>query len=204
MKDKPLENDRYLVEACIKRDLMAWNAFIKKYSRLVSVSIQNRAKKYGFNLSSQDIEDIRQNAFTSIWKDNKLAGVVNRGDVSYWLSIVSGNEAMLHLRNKETRQMQDSISLLDKINGKELSEIIPSDNIDPHDEAVKNELSGKIDEGMALLSAKEKLIIKLNLIHGKKYHEIADMLDIPKGTVSNYIKRGKEKLKEILKNMQQF
>ena len=195
-------NDRSIVEACIKKDLAAWATFVKKYSRLVSLSIENRTKKYGFSLSNQDVEDIRQNVFALIWKNNKLADVTNRDDISYWLSIVSGNEAMIYLRRKERHEIQNPLSLSDKIDGKEFSEIIPSDILNPYDETAKNEASHKIDEAIESLPAKEMLMIKLNLIYGKKYYEIADMIDIPRGTVSSYIKRAKKKLKEKLKNLQ--
>ncbi len=204
MKDKSLENDRSIVESCIKRDLVAWGIFVKKYSRLVSISIENRAKKYGFNLSRHDVEDIRQDVFTLIWENNKLTAVTNRDDVSYWLSIVSGNMAVDHLRKKEIRQMQNSLSLFNKINEEELVQIIPANTVNPADEAAKFEISCKIDEAIESLPAKEKLIIKMNFIHNKKYHEIAGILGMPNATVSSHIRRAKEKLKENLKNLQQF
>ena len=193
-------NDSALVRACLDRDLKAWSMLVDKYSNLVSTSIKNRVKRYGVSLPAQDIEDIRQDVFASIWKDNKLSAVTNRDNISYWLAIVSGNKAILHLRKKETRLSQDSLSI-DDIDADELSQILPLNMISPGDETIKNEISSKIDEAIELLSVREKLIIKLNLVYDKKYHEIADMLGLPKGTVSNYIKRAKERLKRHLRDL---
>ena len=63
------------------------------------------------------------------------------------------------------------------------------------------ELETKIEKAIEELPAKEKLMIQLHLFHDKKYREIADMLDIPTGTVSSYIKRSKAYLKKSLKNL---
>ncbi|MCX5712614.1 MAG: sigma-70 family RNA polymerase sigma factor [Candidatus Omnitrophica bacterium] len=204
MRRKLFENERALIDGCVKRDLAAWGVFVRKYSNLVSVAVENRAKKYGFYLIPQDIEDIRQNVFTLIWQDNKLSGVENSDSIAYWIAIVAGNEAMAHLRKRETRESEKAVSIFDKIDEKELAEVLPSDVISPADEAARNEISAKIDDAIKKLGPKERLIIKLHLIHNKKYHEISKMLNIPKGTVSSYVKRAKEELKERLKKLQQF
>ena len=79
-------------------------------------------------------------------------------------------------------------------------QLIPSTQRDPIDELTRNELSRKIDTAIELLPSKERLIIKLHLLHEKKYEEISDILNIPYGTVSSYIKRTKEKLRTALKD----
>lgn len=194
------KNDRHLIEACIKKDLIAWSILVKKYSALVYVSIENRLKKYGLDASSQDIEDIRQNIFSDIWKNGKLSHITNRDDISYWIAILSGNAAMEHFRSREARQMQNTMPLSHKIDEEELSEIFPSDISGPNDELARAETEERIDEAIESLPAREKIMIKLYLIHDKKYHEIAEFLGVPKGTVSSYIKRAKERLKEALKD----
>jgi RNA polymerase sigma factor (sigma-70 family) len=64
----------------------------------------------------------------------------------------------------------------------------------------KRELSEKIDTSIASLPPKEQLVIKLNLLHDMEYHEISEMLNMPKGTVSSCLKRAKDRLKEELKD----
>jgi len=193
------ENDSYLVKRCIAEDLAAWSDLIKRYSNLITISIENRLKKYGFDLPRQDIEDIRQDMLGSIWRDKKLEGVKNREDISYWLAIVSGNAAMEYVRKRLSCKPK-TVSIFDKLDEKELAEFIPSKALNPNDEASKNELSKKIDASLAALPSKERLIIKLNFFHGKKYEEISDILNLPAGTVSSYVKRAKEKLRESLKD----
>lgn len=193
-------SDIELVESCLKKDMAAWADFVKRYSPLIRISIDNRLKKYGFNLPCEEIEDIRQGVLSSIWKDNKLEHVKNRDDISYWLSIVSGNMAVEHMRIKHRREPVKQVSLSEKIEDGELSDLIPSGTKGPQDEAAKNELSSKIEEAFEMLPAKERLIAKLAIIHEKKYDEIAEILHLPQGTVSSYLKRAKEKMQKELKD----
>ena len=194
------KNDPYLIEACLKKDLVAWSILVNKYSGLVYVSIENRLKKYGLNASSHDIEDIRQNIFSDIWKNGKLSHVKNRDDISYWVAVLSGNAAVEHFRSGGARQLRNTVPLSHKIDEEELNEISPSDIAGPNDELARAETEERIDLAIESLPVREKIMIKLYLIHDKKYHEIAEFLGVPKGTVSSYIKRAKEKLKEALKD----
>lgn len=172
--------------------------FVKKYSNLVYAAIQNRVKKCGMQLSHEETLDIRQDVFRSIWKNGSLEAIQNPESIPYWLAIVSGNAAMQYLRKEHRRQPVKPVSLFDSIARTELIDLIPSPGTTPSDSIYADELSKKIDESIESLPVKEKLIIKLNLLHDKKYEEIAEMLGLPKGTVSNYIRRAKEKLKKAL------
>lgn len=201
MNDRKTENDRYLVASCLKKDLKAWSSLISKYSRLVYVSIENRLKKYGVTLPSHDIEDIRQDVFTTIWREDKLKSIVNTDDISYWVAIVSGNTAINYIRKSHTKEFLKTVSINEKFQEKEFADIIPSKTIKTDNDTAEEEIADRIDKAIKKLPSREKLIIKLHLIHNKKYHDIADMLDLPKGTISSCIKRAKEKLRMQLKEL---
>ncbi len=190
MQSKYAENDAPLVEACINKDAAAWAALVKKYTGLISLSISNRLKKYGFNPLCEDTEDIRQNILTSIWTDGLLAEVKNRNNIAYWLSMVSGNVAIEHMRRKMAAKNPRLVPIDDA----------PEIEAGNPDTPAKKELSEKIDRSIESLPPKEQLIIKLNLLHEMDYNNISEMLNIPIGTVSSCIKRTKEKLKEDLKD----
>ena len=194
------KTDHYLVEACINRDLASWACLIKKYSALVHISIENRLKKYGLDVSSHDIEDIRQNIFTDIWKNKKLSNITNRDDISYWIAVLAGNAAMEYFRASGVRQSKKNVSLYSKIGEQELGELIPSEKMSQEDELVRAETESRVEDAIETLPKKEKMMIKLHIMYDKRYHEIADIMGVPKGTVSSYIRRAKERLKTALKN----
>ena len=179
------DNDSGLVERCVLKDTSAWSSLIEKYSGLIKNAIYNRARKYGVSLPHHDIEDIMQDILTGMWKSDKLSTIKNRKDISCWLAIVSGNAAAQHLSDRD---------LTEALSEEE------TDYVDTPPEApLSEETVSEIDEAIEKLPPRERLIIQLHIVHDKKYREIADMLDIPEGTVSSYIKRAKARLKKSLK-----
>jgi len=202
MKGGNFKEDSELIERCINKDLLAWSDLIKKYSDLILISIENRLKKHGLSIPAQEMEDIRQEVLSSLWKDGKLATVRDRSDVSYWLAVVSGNAAIEYARKKRLFGTGRFISIYDKIDEEnEFADIMPSAEEAPADELARGEVSSKVEAAVESLPDKEKLVVKLNIFYDKKYREIADMLNMPKGTVASYVKRAKEKLRKKLKDV---
>ncbi len=190
MKRSALGDDAVLVEACLNKDAEAWAALASKYSKLISASIANSLKRYGFTPAWEDTEDIKQNILASIWADGKLQNVRNRKSIAYWLSIVSGNAAIYHMRDKMTGGNPQFVPIPDSWD-------IAAINSDTAD---NKELSEKIKRSIDSLPSGERLVAKLNILHGMGYRDIAEMLNMPTGTVSSYIKRAKEKLRVRLKD----
>lgn len=188
-----------LIDRCLQKDPLAWNEFVKRYSSLILIAAENHLKKYGFFLSAQEAEDIRQNVLASLWRDNKLQQVKNRKTISWWLAIVAGNEAINYIRTRVKQGIFREKSLFEKINETELIDIIPSDKLRPGQELENTEMLKRVEEAIEALPAKERLILKLSLVHGKKHYEISDMLAMPKGTVCVCVKRGKDRLRKALK-----
>jgi RNA polymerase sigma-70 factor, ECF subfamily len=173
--------------------------FVKIYSKLIYTAIYRRLKGCGIILGHEEILDIQQEVLISIWEGKKLDTIRDPESIPYWVAIVSGNAAMQYMR-KLHRIEPDSPRLLSgNMAESGLIDIIPSFGPSPSEELDRYELSVRIDDAIESLSVKEKLIIKLNLLHGKKYEEIAGILGLPAGTVSNCIKRAKERLKAHLK-----
>jgi RNA polymerase sigma-70 factor (ECF subfamily) len=184
------EDDAPLVEACLNMDTSAWDRLTRKYSALILTAATNRLKKYGFEPLREDMEDIRQSVLAAIFERGKLEAVRNRKSLACWIAIVSGNAALEYMRKKiasgeiKTCPLQDDIP-------------IEAKNTETPD---NNEFLRAVELAVDSLHGKEKLIAKLNILHGMGYHDIAQMLGLPKGTVSSYIKRAREKLKRTLRD----
>lgn len=195
------EDEGLLIEKCLRKDMKAWASFITIYSPLISAAITNRLKLYGFTASEHDVNDIRQQLLMTLWQEDKLAEVKNRGSISYWLAIVAGNAAIAHVRRKKNMATGRFVPLSETIGGKELGDLLPSSAPDPRDESACNELTKKIAQAVETFPAREKIILKLHIFHNKRYREIACMLSLPEGTVSSYVKRAKEKLRQKLRDI---
>jgi len=195
------KNDDDLIRACINKQSIAWQLFIKKYTPFIRTSVKNRLYKYGVSLKSEDVNDICQLILSTLWEGNKLSEIKDLRCLTYWLSITSGNIAIEYIRKKRRTEKIKTISIFDKLGETETIDIIPSPGFTPADELSAQETASLIEKAIDSLPTREKLLIKLHIIHEKKYREIADMLGLPAGTVSVCIKRAKEKLREILKNL---
>jgi RNA polymerase sigma factor (sigma-70 family) len=200
MNKSHFDDNAHLIRSCIAKDLPAWDFFTKKYSNLVLSSIDRRLRKYGIYPKPDDLIEIRQDVLSFLWESGKLAEVRDPESLKYWLAVVSGNTALQYMKNKARITRLAPVSLSEMIGDTELIELMPSGAPTPAEELGRSELSGKIDEVIESLPPKEKLVLKLNILHGKKYEEIAKIIALPPGTVSNYIKRAKERLRKKLRD----
>lgn len=193
-------NDGSLVEGCLRDDADAWQAFRSKYSPLIRSAICIRMKKYGVRPSRIEVDEIFQNVLICLWKDRKLSEVKNRGDIKCWLAVVSGNTAIDYFRKKTLKKELKTVSIHEEIDGMEIGEFLNSGNTDSSKHVIDKETAMRIKDLIGSLPEKERLIMKLYILYDKKYNEISDVTGIPFGTVANYIKRAKDKLREGLKN----
>jgi RNA polymerase sigma-70 factor, ECF subfamily len=193
-------DDTKLVEGCVKKDAGAWALFLRKYSGLIFISIDNRLRKYGLRLPPADLEDIKQEVLTRLWKEDLFSAITNRRNISHWLSIVSGNYAIAYMRKIKKEFPARPISISDQKDGQNWADLLDSGVRCPAEEASNNELSERLEAAIEELPAKENLVIKMAVLYGKKHEEISEILGMPAGTVSCYVKRAKEKLREALKD----
>ena len=147
---KDIDDDTSLVEACIGRDTAAWAILVKKYSPLISSSIANCLKKYGFNPLCEEIEDMRQNVLAFIWEGAKLEQVNNRKSIAHWLSIVSQNAAIEHMRKKLACGKLKFISISDIVDPESLELTQPPGN-GSYEASNKKELSEALERSIGSL-----------------------------------------------------
>ena len=192
-------SDKELVSRCIQKDLLAWNEFVKRYSGLVYWAIENRLKKWDYLYRSEDIEEIYQNVFLSLWKKDKLEQVKSLDRIANWLVIVSGNEAVSYFRSQKLQLPPGAISIFEEIIVKDqvvtLADMLP---FFPKNPLTEDEIEDTIAAQIEALTPKEKIILKLNALYGKKYREIAGIMGMPIGSVSTTLKNIKARLKKSL------
>lgn len=180
-----------------------WDEFVNKYSRLVYFSIKECARRRAFSLSEEDAEDIHQKVFFSIWKDDKLSQLKDQSKLPAWISMISVNATLDHIRSKDYLVSRKNISLFEKAPSHEeastLEDVLQSSRPGPRREAEANEVAVVIDEALSAIEPKARLAVKLNFIQGKSHSEISRMLDIPLGSVATLISRAKGELKKRLK-----
>ena len=183
-----------LIERCIEREEKAWEEFVERFSGLLFYSARERLKRNGIAFSQQDLEDVVQTVFVEIWQGNKLKDVRDRKKIKAWLSIVAQTRALNHVYKKKERLLREN-------------ELYKIDNIkvEPGPGSGKDEeiLARKLEEEIEDFEAREKIILKLSVIYGKKHREIACLMQIPVNTVSTIIARKKKVLRGRLKKLKE-
>lgn len=146
-------------------------------------------------------EDLAQEAFI------KAFNALDSYDPSYrfsnWVFKIANNLAIDHLRRKRL----DTVSLDTAPGGEENGESeglrmqIADSGESPQDYTESRELGGQIEQAIGRLRPEYRTAILLRHVEGHAYDEIADIMELPLGTVKTYIHRGRSELKDLLEGV---
>ena len=143
------------------------------------------------SVSNQDVEDILQDAFIKIYLN--LNSFDSTLKFSSWGYRIVHNEIINAYRKKSVRPQVN----FEDYEEDNLINIFKEDTDIEQDfyrQEIKKHIRGAIDK----LDEKYKDIIILRFLEDKDYTEISDILEIPLGTVSTNISRGKKELQKLL------
>ena len=144
-------------------------------------------------------EDLAQETFIKVL--NGLRSYRPEYKFSSWIFKVANNAAIDHLR----RRSIDTLSLDGAPDARTPEEMQASAlqlgdqrQESPLQELESRELGGQIDRAIARLRPEYRACILLRHVEGYAYEEIAQILDLPLGTVKTYIHRARNELREQL------
>lgn len=178
--------DEKLVEALKKGDQNAFKILYDEYAPKIYGILKNYVRP-------NELEDALQEVFVRILKGiNNFEG---RSKLSTWIYRIAVNVGKNYSRNysKEIEKPMD-------LNSEELETY----NVQPvSDTNVKKEVFNELSYEMILeimeqLGEDERLLIKLRDIDGLSYNEIAEITDLPLGTVKSKLHYARKKLKKLI------
>lgn len=124
-----------------------------------------------------------------------------QGDASFstWLLRITTHVAIDSVRRERAAQKDD----VDEVRESDLQgggEGILATGLgtNPHENAVRRELMGKIQEALAQLPEKHRTILVLREVEGLSYEELAERLGIHKGTVMSRLFHARKKMQVLL------
>jgi RNA polymerase sigma-70 factor (ECF subfamily) len=140
--------------------------------------------------NSQDAEDIVQEAFVRVWKS--LDGFRAEARFRTWLYRI-----VVNLCYNQLPRLRREMIRLDSPNGQD---IIPdrSPEGDPVAKLEDRQALLFIQEQIRILPGKYQILLLLRHQEGCSYAEIAEIMDLPLGTVKTGIHRARKKLKDAL------
>jgi RNA polymerase sigma-70 factor, ECF subfamily len=186
-----LDDRELAARACEGRD-PAFRELLTRYERpvfsLVFRMIRDRSLA----------EDVAQEAFI------KAFNAIESYDPSYkfssWIFKIANNLAIDRLRKREL----DTVSIHGSPHAQSPEEeertAIPLASTDetPEEYAQNRELGGHIERAIGRLRPEYRTAVLLRHVEGHSYDEVADIMELPLGTVKTYIHRARSELKELL------
>jgi RNA polymerase sigma-70 factor, ECF subfamily len=143
--------------------------------------------------SREDALDLSQEIFL------KVFGALDRFNPEFrfstWLFRIAGNAAIDHLRKRKPRTVPLETTDSD---GRVSSPEYKSSDLDPYGELRNTERGAAITRAIADLPAEFRELIALRHFTGLSYEEIAEVKNMPLGTVKNKLFRARAVLKERL------
>ncbi len=154
---------------------------------------EGKLLRYGnkFLAEREDVVDIVQEVFISVYQNIKSFDRSQK--LSPWIYRIAHNAFVNALKKKSRNPfvMLDFDALL--------SHTVSEDPL--QGEREQEEIHKMIDAGLDQLSAKYKEILILYYLEELPYKEIADIIEVPIGTVGIRIKRAKEALRKVYEKM---
>ena len=188
-------SDKDVIEQAREGRESAFRELIDRYERPVFSVIYRMVR------DRELAEDLAQDTFI------KVLNALDKYDPSYkfssWIFKIAHNTTVDHLRRKRP----DTLSLEGSPHARtqeqaEATSFTPVDTAeDPEHFTESQEIGAEIEQAIGQLRPVYREAILLWHVEGRPYDEIAEIMDLPLGTVKTYIHRGRNELRQMLEHL---
>ena len=181
--------DEELIARFQNGDNYAFDLLVKRYKDPLMNFI------FRFVGEKNEAEDIVQETFLRLFKNKHYYKEIAK--FSTWIYTIAGNLAKTELRKRKRRKLFSISHYM----ATEKDYDIPDSTTSPESDTNTIITDKIIQSAIDKLSPKFKQVIILRDIQGFSYEEIADIVNIPLGTVKSRVNRARLKLQEDLKDL---
>ena len=183
---KPVNDDKRLIEQTLAGDSAAFGRLVRKYQdRLYNTMVHVVGR-------GDDAMDVVQDAFVQAFV--KLDSFKQTAAFYTWLYRIAFNVASTYRRKRKPTLSVDRVR---EVSGEEPVE----PGIGPADKMERDERCRQVRAAIAGLTEEHRTVIVLREIDGCCYETIAEILDLPVGTVRSRLHRARLQLKELLREV---
>jgi RNA polymerase sigma factor (sigma-70 family) len=192
-------NDRELLQSCLKGNKQAWAEFISRYTRLIYNYIYSVLSIKGRSASSDQAQDIFQELFTCLIKDNCKKLATYRGKngctLASWLRQVTINFTIDYLRKFKPAVSMDA----QNEEGFSLAAVLPDLSAGAKEFVAREDNRKALRECIDGLELEEQYFLELFLNQELVLDEIKEHLKLSRGAVDMRKSRILEKLQDCFK-----
>jgi RNA polymerase sigma-70 factor (ECF subfamily) len=184
-----MRTDAFLVEATLSGNRNAFGELVERYQdRLFNTLVRVLG-------SRDDASEVLQDAFVQAY--TKLGSFRGSSQFYTWIYRVALNMACSHRRRNTRRRDEQSVEQIRELSGTE-----PVDkSLPPEQTLVRSEQAQMVQAALLEISDEHRQILVLREMEDCSYETIAEILDLPVGTVRSRLFRARLQLKERLESM---
>jgi RNA polymerase sigma-70 factor (ECF subfamily) len=182
-----LDADNQLVERCLSGEAAAWEDLVKVHTRRV-YSIC-----YRFTGSDTEAQDLTQEVFLRVFRSLKSFRA-GEGSFTVWLARLSRNLLIDHYRRTKLDRATDSIEEQLPMLEEKTAMISRTEGM-----VAGREASELLQGALQKLSPELRETVILRDLEELEYREIAQVLNVPEGTVKSRLNRGRAELARVLR-----
>ncbi len=188
-------SDRQLVRRCLKGDERAARELVSRFERPVFSQV------YRMVHDRELSEDLAQEAFVRAF--DRLETYDPSYKFSSWLFKIAHNLTIDHLRKKgvDTVSIHGAPDATTTEQQEATAVTLESREERPDERFEASELGGEIEDAIAELRPAYREAILLRHVEGRAYDEIAEIMELPLGTVKTYIHRARKELQSALAHL---
>ncbi len=190
-------DDKELVAAALKGDESAYGELLERFRRPVFSLV------YRMIGDREQAEDLAQESFVKAF--NNLDSYNPKYRFSSWLFKIANNHAIDHLRRARlsTVSIHGSPHAADAEREEETRIVLETHDESPEQEILALELGGEIEDAIRQLRSEYRTAVILRHIENRPYEEIAEIMDVPIGTVKTFLHRARAELREALAHLRE-
>ena len=184
-----LRTDALLVQATLAGNRQAFGDLVERYQDRLFNTL---TRVLG---SPDDASEVLQDAFVQAY--TKLESFRGSSQFYTWMYRVALNLACSHRRKNKRRRAEQSVDQIRELSGAE-----PVDHtLQPEQMALRVEQAELVQAALLEISEEHRDILVLREMEDCSYEAIAEILDLPVGTVRSRLFRARLQLKEKLESM---
>ncbi|HEY2733134.1 MAG TPA: sigma-70 family RNA polymerase sigma factor [Polyangiales bacterium] len=189
VKDREAHEDDALVEEARTGSKAAFEQLFQKYHR------RAYAVALGVLKRPEDAMDVVQDAFIKVHRN--IATFQGASSFYTWLYRIVMNLAIDHVRRtRRVVEWGDDVPIDQAAGDRTLVPKVEDEN--PSRTLVRRELSDKIRQALDALPEYHRAVILLREVEGMSYEEMAEVLEVPKGTIMSRLFHARRKMQDQL------
>lgn len=185
--NRALDPEITLVQRCLAGEQGAWEDLVKSYTKRVY------AICYRFTGRESEAQDLTQDVFLRVFRS---LGSFRAGEGSFtvWLTRLTRNLLVDHYRRTKQDRITDAIEDKLPVLEERTAQHSRTDGL-----LAGREASELLQAGLKKLSPELREAVILRDLQDLEYREIAQVLNVPEGTVKSRLNRGRAELARVMR-----